>query len=181
MSTSVKKCPEDKPVISPEMKVSEFLEAYPELESVLIEITPAFEKLKNPLLRRTIARVTKLKQAAEIAGIPVAEIVNKLRKAAGQDEWRETGSEAAAATSPESAEWREMQVFRTLDARPMLEAGEHPVQQVMREIEELPEGQRYELITPFLPTPLLDMAKSKGFKTASEEPAAGEFHNYIYR
>ena len=44
-------------VISPKTKVGELLDAYPELESVLMEMSPAFEKLKNPILRRTVARV----------------------------------------------------------------------------------------------------------------------------
>lgn len=45
-------------IINPKTKVLELLEAYPELEPKLIEVVPSFNKLKNPLLRRTIARIT---------------------------------------------------------------------------------------------------------------------------
>lgn len=54
-------------IITPHTKVSELLDAYPELEPILLELSPAFEKLKNPLLRKTIARFTTLKHAASIA------------------------------------------------------------------------------------------------------------------
>ncbi len=76
---------EKKLIITPKTKVSELLEAYPELERVLIDIAPTFKKLKNPMLRRTIARVTSLQQAASVGEIPVDVIVNKLRGIVGQD------------------------------------------------------------------------------------------------
>jgi len=70
--------------ITPETKVAALLEAYPELEPVLIAAAPAFNKLSNPVLRRTIARVTSLRRAAEVAGIPMRELVVRLRAAAGR-------------------------------------------------------------------------------------------------
>ena len=39
-------------IISPQTKVGELLDAYPELEKVLFELSPAFSKLKNPILRK---------------------------------------------------------------------------------------------------------------------------------
>ena len=48
--------------ISPKTKVGELLDAYPELENVLMAMSPAFEKLKNPILRKTVAKVATLQQ-----------------------------------------------------------------------------------------------------------------------
>lgn len=70
--------------LTPETKVAALLEAYPELEPVLIAAAPAFNKLSSPVLRRTIARVTSLRRAAEVAGLPVRELVVRLRAAAGR-------------------------------------------------------------------------------------------------
>jgi hypothetical protein len=39
--------------------------------------------LKNPKLRRTVARVTSLQQAALVGGIKMEDLVNRLRKAVG--------------------------------------------------------------------------------------------------
>ena len=52
--------------ITPETKVAQLLEDHPALEEVLVSLAPAFSKLRNPVLRRTIARVTTLKRAAEV-------------------------------------------------------------------------------------------------------------------
>ncbi|MGD8491813.1 MAG: DUF1858 domain-containing protein, partial [Anaerolineae bacterium] len=51
-------------IIAPKTKVAELISAYPQLEQVLIDYVPAFEKLKNPVLRKTVARITTLQQAA---------------------------------------------------------------------------------------------------------------------
>ncbi|MEZ5197410.1 MAG: PAS domain-containing protein [Bacteroidales bacterium] len=75
-------------IITPKTKVAELLDAYPQLEDVLIDIAPTFKKLKNPVLRRTIARVATLQQAASVGGVPVDVIINKLRGSLGQEEMK---------------------------------------------------------------------------------------------
>ena len=72
-------------IISPQTKVSQLLNAYPGLEDVLIAQAPIFAKLRNPVLRRTVARVATLEKAAAMAGIPVSSLVSALRKAAGHE------------------------------------------------------------------------------------------------
>ncbi len=72
-------------IITPKTKVSQLIETYPQLEDVLIEYAPAFKKLKNPDLRKTIARITTLQQAAAIGNVKVEDMINRLRKEVGQD------------------------------------------------------------------------------------------------
>lgn len=71
--------------ILPSTKVATLLHWYPDLEKVLIELAPPFKKLKNPFLRKGVAKVASLGQAAAVAGMPVDELVNKLRAAVGQE------------------------------------------------------------------------------------------------
>ena len=99
---------------------------------------PAFEKLKNPVLRRTVARVTTLQQAAAIGGVPVEDLINHLRKAVGQDLF--SGASAAAYNTIRPAWFAEDRVATGLDARAMLAAGEHPVNQVIADLQALPPG-----------------------------------------
>ena len=49
-----------------------------------------------------------------------------------------------------------------LDARPMLAAGEQPVNQVIADLHALGPGDIYKLVAPFLPAPLVDKASSLG-------------------
>ena len=70
--------------ITPTVTVHKLLEAYPELEDVLIGIAPPFKKLKNPILRRSVAKVATLRHASTVGSIPLNHLVNVLREFVGQ-------------------------------------------------------------------------------------------------
>jgi hypothetical protein len=152
---------EEKLIITPKTKVLQLIEAYPQLEEVLIGLVPAFSKLKNPILRKTVARITNLQQAAQVGDISIDLLINTLRKAIGQDsaEFKKQENQQSAGTP---AWFDASKVFRELDARPMLAAGEHPVAQVLEDLKQMPAGKIYLLIAPFLPAPLIDKASSLG-------------------
>ncbi len=167
----------DKIVITPRTKVFDLLEVYPELEEKLIEMVPAFEKLRNPLLRRTVTRITTLGQAAAIGNVPVELLVNQLRKEVGQDE---TVFEASSREVKEKPQWVDaLPIGGELDARPMLAVGEHPVGQVIADLQKLEPGKQYRLIAPFLPVPLIDKATGLGFNHWAEKINDNEFHIYF--
>jgi len=148
-------------VIAPKTRVAELIEAYPQLEQVLIGYVPAFEKLRNPVLRRTVARVTTLQQAAVIGGVTVEDLVNTLRKEVGQDYL--AGTTAAAYTTDQPTWFSQTRVVAELDAGGMLAAGEQPVNQVIADLQALGPGDIYKLVAPLMPAPLVDKASSLGF------------------
>jgi hypothetical protein len=147
-------------IITPKTRVAELIDAYPQLEEVLIGYVPAFEKLANPVLRKTVARITTLQQAAAIAGVDVEALINRLRQEVGQDPL--TGTAAATYTTEQPDWFSEERVVAGLDARDMLAAGEQPVNQVIADLLALDQGEIYRLEAPFLPAPLLDKAASLG-------------------
>ena len=73
-------------LINPKTKIGDLLDRYPELEDVLIDLVPTFKKLRNPVLRKTIARMTSLQQASVVGGIDLNKLINKLRQSVGQEE-----------------------------------------------------------------------------------------------
>jgi hypothetical protein len=150
----------EKLIITPKTKVLQLIETYPELEDYLVSIVPAFKKLKNPVIRRTVAKVATLQQAAAIGNIKVDELINHLRRQVGQDLISEEAGSVYNVVKPSwfSAE----KVSITFDVREMLAAGEHPVAKVMDDIKKLEAGSIYELLAPFLPAPLIDKATGLG-------------------
>lgn len=153
-------------VITPDSKVGEMLEHYPDLEDVLIGISPAYKALRNPVLRRTVAKVATLRQVSKVGNVPIGMLIDRLREAAGQGP---LGMQEDAPDSPVARpSWADpAAVAKTFDARATIEAGGHPMPQVMQGLEELQAGQVYALITPFVPAPLIDLAAQKGFKAWS--------------
>ncbi len=150
----------EKLIITPKTKVLQLLENYPELEDYLISIVPAFKKLKNPVLRNTVARIATLQQAAAIGNIKTEELVNHLRKQVGQDLF--SGDSGTRYHLEKPVWFSPEKVSITFDVRDMLAAGEHPVAKVMDDIKKLEEGSIYELLAPFLPAPLIDKAVGLG-------------------
>jgi hypothetical protein len=163
--------------ITPNTIVGDLLKQYPELEDTLIEIAPVFKKLKNPILKRTIAKVTSLRQAAIIGKIPLSEMINKLRKSAGQEEINLT-SEPGGEQRP-APDWIKNSVSIQYDAREDLENGIHPMTQVVKETAAMNKDEIYLLITPFIPLPLIDILKEKGFDCYSITEGDNLVKNYF--
>ena len=166
--------------ITPETKVGALLDHYPQLEELLISMSPSYKKLKNPILRKTVAKVANLRQVAQIGGIPVAQLVNSLRKEVGQQESDEREQNMDAASETEAPDWvKEAKPEKTLDARQMIEAGEMPVNQVLAQLKEMKKGGIYFLITPFVPAPLLDMVSKQNCKIWSSSEEDNRVDTYI--
>lgn len=117
-------------IISPKTKVLQLIETWPQLEDVLIDYVPAFSKLKNPVLRKTVARVATLQQAAAVGNVKVEDLINRLRKEVGQDFI--TDNEETGYNTARPGWYDESRLYGELDAREMLAAGEHPVSQIGR-------------------------------------------------
>jgi len=168
-------------MITPETRIGTLLDNYPQLEEVLIKAAPPFAKLRNPVLRKTIARVTTLRQAALVGGISLAELINTLRRAAGET-GMDTVFEDTPALNGNPPVWlKKERVVQSFDARPMIQNGEQPLGPVMRQLNNLEPGEILELITPFVPAPLIDKARQKGFDIWYMEEKPHLFKTYFGR
>jgi DUF438 domain-containing protein len=67
------------------------------------------------------------------------------------------------------------------DAREDLQKGVHPVDKVLTALSGLQAGEKYLLITPFPPTPLIIKAKDKGFSSREEKINGNEFHTFFFK
>ncbi len=165
-------------MITPKTKVGELLDVYPQLEDILIEMVPTFKKLKNPVLRRTIARVTSLQQAAVVGGIGLDKIINTLRKEIRQD--MDHSHPTNIENTPQPNWFDATKIETTLDARSTIASGGHPLEPVFSGLQEMKEGGIFELITPFVPAPLLDKVKEKGYMVWTKQEGDA-FKNYFVK
>ena len=169
----------EKPSITPNTKVRELIDHYPDLEPLLFELAPAFRKLKNPVLRNTIARVTSLKQAAAVGNISISKLVNTLRNAAGMDEMSLSDEGNKESTKP--AWLDESKIAGKLDARKLLEAGKEPLGDVLKETAKLEKGQIFMFSAPFYPAPLIDKLRSLGFECWTDKKDEQIYDNYAFK
>ncbi|WP_372649116.1 DUF1858 domain-containing protein [Draconibacterium sp.] len=154
----------EKLIITPKTKIFDLLEDYPQLEDILIQAAPPFKKLKNPVLRKTITKITTLSQAATIGGLKVEELINKLRTEVGQANVEVVGDEGENYVTEKPSWFNENNVAETIDIREMLNAGDQPVHEVMSAIKKLNDTEILKVVAPFVPAPLLDKSLSMEYK-----------------
>lgn len=171
---------DEKLIITPKTKVGEVLDAYPQLEAVLLELSPSFAKLKNPILRKTVAKVASLQQAAVVGGLKVDELVNRLRKEVGQGTLNETAGEVSYISATEPGWFSASKVNQRFDATPVINSGGSPMAEILKIAQNLNTGEILELKTPFVPAPIIDLLTGKGFKTFSVEKGS-EVFTYVGR
>lgn len=171
---------ETMPEITPDTRLAALLEALPELEDTLYELSPAYEKLKNPVLRRTVGRVATLRQVARVGGVPLGRLINTLREAAGLE--ATAGEGAGGEDEGPAPDWVASGTVKdSLDARPLIEQGEQPVGRVLKALPGLGPEELFLLEAPFLPAPLIDMARDRGYRAWSQTVAEEHVRTWFGR
>jgi hypothetical protein len=150
------------PAITPETRVGDLLDAFPQAEETLISIAPKFKALKNPVLRRTVAKVATLEQAARVADMPVNELVRSLRESLGQEIGAVEDGATEDAAGGDAPVWIAAGAARDFDADAMLAGGETPVGRVTESLAGLTAGDVILIRSTFQVAPLIDAVRAKG-------------------
>lgn len=154
-------------LITPQTRLNQLFRAHPDLFETMIAQSPEFQRLRNPVLRRTLAPLTTIEQAARIARLDVAQLVLTLRQAARQadDIVEQAGPSAPTTPLKHSAPaWLNAAVATTLDVRPLQASGGAPLQPIMAAARPVPVGQQWILRSEFEPLPLYAVLKKLGFE-----------------
>lgn len=156
--------------IIPSTKVHDLLEAYPKLEETLIGIAPPFKKLKNPVLRKSVARVATLKHISAVGKVPLNELINKLRNAVGQPEANDYYEDENYFSS--KPDWFSTEkISLAINEDKLEDKDKMTLVTILQEARKVKKGEIIELTTAFLPAPGIDSMKAKGFSawTVKEE------------
>jgi hypothetical protein len=189
------------PTITPTTTIAALLEEWPDLEPVLIAQAPAFRNLRNPVLRRTIARIATIEQAASIAGLSPRTLVTTLRRAAGLPvddrmgaeppggpavDPGATGCARAAAGTPgvgtDASAWTTTGAGgEVIDADALLGAGAVPLKPIFDAAGRLQPGQVLRVLVSFRPLPLIERLESHGYRCQMVEDAGARQVLLVHR
>lgn len=145
--------------IGPDTTVGALLAAYPDAEEVLIGMAPPFAKLRNPVVRRTIAKVATLEQVARIGGVELPVMIRQLRAATGAGG---TDELSVVAAQQDRSDLMTNRIVDDIDADAMLERGVHPIGRVREAVSTLKAGESVLLRSSFLPQPLIETMRQAG-------------------
>ena len=165
--------------IQPNTKVNDLLNAYPSLEAFLIELNPKYRKLKNPILRRTVAKIATLTQVARIGGYDAVALVNKLREQVGQDPLEENTDGSEEVKTEEAPSWVETTPKAVMDANELLDKEKNPLAEATAMLKSFHEGEILLVKSDFLPSPLIDTFLKQGHGVYTSEKTEGEYLTYI--
>lgn len=125
----------------------------------LIQLNPSFSRLKNPVLRNTLARMVNIESACNMAGCELSVFLDAMRDIGFvvQDQPEESDQILPQATSAARPFHQE------LDVRPILAQKEDPIKLILQTINSLSDEHTLKLIAPFEPVPLIHMLSGKGY------------------
>ena len=169
-------------------RVSDVLARDESLVDVFVRLAPHFAKLRNRMMRRVMARLVTVEQAAQTAGIPVAELLRELNGALGlgdaaldaPDSDTRRRSTAAAPASEALAHPPNASVVE-LDVRDDLRSGREPFSRIMTAVGSLRDGEVLELRTTFEPVPLLAVLAKRGFAHETGQHAPDDWAVWFWR
>lgn len=165
--------------ILPSTKIAALLDRYPELEDILIRLAPPFKKLKNPILRKGVAKVATLDHAAAVGGIPINDLLNKLRAAVGQQSFiPEDAGGSVAYFSDRPAWFDSAKVVTSVDER-TTDPNKMPIVAVLQKAAHLHAGEMLELVTTFIPAPGIEIVKRKGLRVWTIQQGPELIRTYV--
>ncbi len=165
--------------ITLETTVADLLNNYDGMKDTLISINPKFKKLNNPILRRTLAKLATVKQAAIIGGMEPIELLNRLRESVGQEPLSVEDSSNIKKNITKPSWVDETKIALTFDANEILDKDKNPLAEVNRALKSLNNNEIIALKSDFMPEPLIDEFLKQGKKTYTKEINESEYITYI--
>jgi uncharacterized protein (DUF2249 family) len=167
-------------------KISDLLKAYPDMIEVLTRYNKHFELLRRPTLRRLMAPLVTIEQAARTAQVDLSEMLAEIYQAIGEPlppKREETGEARSATPTAVPEEIRSIPLDRRviLDVREEVRAGEEPYHRIMKAVASLRADQVLQLCNIFEPVPLYDILAQRGLANWVERRGPEEWWVTFYR
>jgi uncharacterized protein (DUF2249 family) len=172
--------------ITPQTKIIDIIRLHPEVIEVLASYNSRFELLKNPIMRKTFARVATVKHASKVAGVNLTELVKLLNNAIGErisDEDivdREGNNDEISTPIKDIVQQGGVKTVH-LDVRDIMKKGEEPFNIIMQTVAKMNQGEALVLETIFEPVPLYDVLKKRGFIHQTETLGEDHYKIWFYR
>ena len=167
--------------INANTKIAPILKQNPQALEAIVSISPAFQKLRNPLLRKVMAGRTSLQTASKHGGCSVEDFFQKLEPLGFEIDRSTTAVDEEKKPVPSFVTTLTKEQLIELDVRPVIASGSDPLSIIMEKIKEVKPGQVLKIINTFEPTPLIALLEKKGFETYVDRLNFNLVETYFYR
>ena len=170
-------------LITGKTKVKEALDSHPQLRELLIEMSPKFKKLNNPLFFKTVARWATFNDVSKMGGISICTILHTLNKGLGQEDelvrqFPDCIQEIKLEHEKDSVLARpEFKNVVPFDTR---EREDYFLPELVDKVKKLNKEEAVKIISDFDPLPLKKMLDSMDYAHFTDELNDSLFETFIY-
>ncbi|MGZ5281869.1 MAG: DUF2249 domain-containing protein [Bacteroidia bacterium] len=167
--------------INGKTKISTILRKSPESLYVIVQLSPKFSKLRNPVLRKVMAPRVNIEQAAKIGGCTAQNFFDALRPLGFMvdDNIIIPGEMTSSADKPAWLLHAETEKIKLLDVRPILEGKQDPLNHILGSLKMLQKDDILCVLNSFEPTPLMLLLGKKGYIYHVEKMHDDEVFTYF--
>ncbi len=171
-------------LINEQTKISYLLKHSDDALEKIIELSPDFKKLRNPVLRKLMAGRTSIAMAAKIGGCTPEDFFRVLMplgftldttKKVKNDNLKENSM------MPEYLKNLSPNLLIEFDVRSILAGGEDPLKQIQEKVRNLKAGEVLKIINTFEPVPLIKLLEKKSYKSYVEHKNSSLVETYFYK
>jgi len=170
-------------VITGKTKVKEALDSYPQLREVLIEMSPKFKKLDNPLFFKTVARWATFNDVSKMGGLSICHILHTLNTEIGtEDELLKRFPDCIEEIKLEKEEKPDfsLEKFHRILSFDIRTRDDYFLPDLVAQIKKLKKDEALKNISDFDPLPLKKMLDSMGYSFFTKEINSNLYETYIF-
>ena len=168
--------------INANTKIAAILKQHPAALEAIISISPKFNKLRNPLLRKLMASRTSISMASKVGGCSIKDFFEKLKPLGFvADESVAIEKEVTLEVKPAFMQSISEKEIVELDVRPVIESGGDPFNIITGKIKQLKNGEVLRLVNSFEPVPLIQILSKQGFEYYVETINENLVNTYFHK
>ncbi|MEO7264460.1 MAG: DUF2249 domain-containing protein [Ferruginibacter sp.] len=168
--------------INADTKIATLIKESPDALEAIISISPRFNKLRNPLLRKLMAARTSINMASKVGGCTVNDFFKKLEPLGFTIDKNNVADDSTEQKDvPEFVQIITAADIIELDVRTEIESGKDPLNLIMKAVKPLQPGQVLKLINSFEPVPLMLLLEKQGFESYAETINDNLVHTFFHK
>lgn len=166
--------------INAQTKIASILKQQAAALEAIVSISPRFEKLRNPLLRKLMAGRTTLAAASKLGGCTLEDFYRKLEPLGFTIDRRQVGRPEEKKPVPAFLRSLAKDRLVELDVRPEIASGSDPLSTILQRVKSLQPGEVLKVINSFEPAPLIGLLQKKGLESYVDRISEDQVETYFY-
>ena len=167
--------------INANTKIGAIIKQHPAALEAIISISPKFEKLRNPILRKLMAGRASINMACAMSGCSIHSFYEKLKPLGFQMDESIKPVVSKIKKLPSFINTLHKDKLITLDVRPLLASGKDPLTMITEKVKTIKAGEVLKIINTFEPLPLIKLLERHGFEVYADVVNDNLVETYFYK